>query len=403
LSKRALFGMVRAIAAQGAAALWATSSLGEAAQCDLVLLLSDGQVLAMAAPVELAGRLAGRTRAIDAKHERAEEIAARLREAPGILDVRVRRGRLRLVTDAPDRALPPLPGGDAGPIRDVSPTLEDATIVLLAARTIAAAIAPRKPRPPPVAPPHQPALHVRHLAVRREGRLVLDGIQFDLERGGVLGLIGPNGSGKSTALRAVCGLLPSAHGEISIGSVDLRSEPTERRARLGFMGEDCALYDELTAGQNLLFFGAAYGLPRRALADRIDRLAADFRLPLDARAGELPFPLRRRLSLAAAAIHGPAFLLLDEPTLGMDAVMRRDFWSCLHGIIAQGIGLAVASQDMEDAEECDSLLLLSNGSSVASGSLEELLSAAAAAGSAGLSLEDAFIVLAGASGRGRAA
>jgi ABC-2 type transport system ATP-binding protein len=109
------------------------------------------------------------------------------------------------------------------------------------------------------------------------------------------------------------------------------------------------------------------------------------------------------LSLAAAVIHEPEFLLLDEPTLGMDPLMRREFWSCLHAIAADGVGVAVASQVMEEAEECDSLLLLSDGRTVAAGSPDELRAAAGAAGSPISSLEDAFIALAAASDRSQAA
>ncbi|MFE6841651.1 ABC transporter ATP-binding protein [Streptomyces sp. NPDC057686] len=213
------------------------------------------------------------------------------------------------------------------------------------------------------------AVHARGLTVRRgtgrTPRTVLDDISFDVPRGRITGLLGPSGCGKSTLMRSIVGT--QAH---VTGTLDVLGRPAghpELRSRIGYVTQAPSVYDDLTVRQNLDYFAAVLQ-PGRAAADRrratVTRAIADVDLTTHATAlaGNLSGGQRSRVSLAVALLGTPELLVLDEPTVGLDPVLRRDLWNLFHDIAAhRGATILVSSHVMDEAERCHDLLLMREG------------------------------------------
>ncbi|MET3988337.1 ABC transporter ATP-binding protein [Streptomyces sp. PvR034] len=214
-----------------------------------------------------------------------------------------------------------------------------------------------------------PAVHARGLTVRRGAgrspRTVLHGIDFTVPRGRITGLLGPSGCGKSTLMRAVVG----TQAQVT-GTLDVLGRPAghpELRSRIGYVTQAPSVYDDLTVRQNLDYFAAVLD-PGRAAADRrradVARAIADVDLTsrADALAGNLSGGQRSRVSLAVALLGTPELLVLDEPTVGLDPVLRRDLWNLFHTLAdGRGATILVSSHVMDEAERCHDLLLMREG------------------------------------------
>ncbi|MFG2573091.1 ABC transporter ATP-binding protein [Streptomyces sp. NPDC048481] len=222
-------------------------------------------------------------------------------------------------------------------------------------------------RPAPAAPDDlaAPAVRAQGLTVVRGPRTVLRALDFTVPRGQITGLLGPSGCGKSTLMRAVVGTQAKV-----TGTLDVLGRPAGHpalRARIGYVTQAPSVYDDLTVRQNLDYFAAILD-PGRAAADRraddVTRVIADVDLTThaDALAGNLSGGQRNRVSLAVALLGAPELLVLDEPTVGLDPVLRRDLWNLFHDIAAsRGATLLVSSHVMDEAERCHRLLLMREG------------------------------------------
>ncbi|MER6126776.1 ABC transporter ATP-binding protein [Streptomyces sp. NPDC001795] len=237
----------------------------------------------------------------------------------------------------------------------------------------------RRPHPPDSPTPEPtttPAVRAEHLTVLRGSRTVLRGLEFTVPRGQITGLLGPSGCGKTTLMRAIVGTQARVTGTLDVlgrpaGDVVLRS-------RIGYVTQAPSVYDDLTVRQNLDYFAAILD-PGRAAADRRDdhvtRAIADVALTshADALAGNLSGGQRSRVSLAVALLGTPELLVLDEPTVGLDPVLRRDLWDLFHTITAdRGATLLVSSHVMDEAERCHRLLLMREGEILADGTPDAL-------------------------------
>lgn len=207
------------------------------------------------------------------------------------------------------------------------------------------------------------AIDVRGLRVVRGGREVLCGISLDVAAGTVTGLLGPSGSGKTTLMRALVGVQQVVSGEVSVlgapaGSPSLRS-------RVGYMTQSPSVYADLTVRENLRYFARVLG----AAPERVD--AAIETVSLGDHAGQTVVSLsggeRARASLAVALLNEPELLVLDEPTVGLDPVLRRDLWATFHALAEGGATLLVSSHVMDEADRCDELILLREGEVLATG------------------------------------
>jgi ABC-2 type transport system ATP-binding protein len=216
-----------------------------------------------------------------------------------------------------------------------------------------------------------------HGVTRRFGSFTaVDAVTFDIPRGGIFGFLGPNGSGKSTTIRMLAGLLAPTAGRITgLGGLDVTKDTERWKHRLGYMSQKFSLYLDLTVIENLRFFGAVYGLEPKPLEERIAALAArlTFEPLLKVSTGTLSTGQRQRVALAAALLHEPELLFLDEPTGGVDPKGRRQFWDLIDELTAtRGMTVLVTTHYMDEAEQCGRLVLILDGKLVANGTPAEI-------------------------------
>jgi ABC-2 type transport system ATP-binding protein/ribosome-dependent ATPase len=199
--------------------------------------------------------------------------------------------------------------------------------------------------------------------VRKFGRFTaLDGVDLDVASGEVVGLVGANGAGKTTLIRMLLGLLAPTEG-----GVELFGAPPSRsaRRRVGYVPQGLGLYDDLTVAENLQFAAAAYGKPVPDLGPLATRAGALVR--------DLPLGFRRRAAFANALAHDPELLLLDEPTSGVDVLSRAELWDTIRETAGNGAGVLVTTHHMEEADQCDRVVMLAEAKVVASGTVDEIV------------------------------
>lgn len=221
-----------------------------------------------------------------------------------------------------------------------------------------------------------------HGLTRRFGDLVaVDRIDLEVPRQRIFGFLGPNGSGKSTTIRMLCGLLLPSEGSAEVLGLDASRDAEALRTRIGYMTQHFALYEDLSVVENLRFLTRIHRLTRERRRTRVDEQLARFDLAVraDQRAGTLSGGQKQRLALAAATLHEPELLFLDEPTSAVDPQSRRDFWETLFDLVDQGTTILVSTHFMDEAERCHELAILDEGRLVASGEPQELMTAIDAA------------------------
>ncbi|MFD5316985.1 ABC transporter ATP-binding protein [Streptomyces sp. NPDC127098] len=233
------------------------------------------------------------------------------------------------------------------------------------------------------------AVRARDLRVTRGRAQVLKGLDFTVLRGSVTGLLGPSGCGKTTLMRAMAGVQARVTGTLDVLGQPAGSPPL--RHLIGYVTQAPSVYPDLTVRQNLEYYAAVLGVPRVDLGAQVDAALAD--VDLTAHAGALTANLsggqRSRASLAAALLGSPELLILDEPTVGLDPVLRRDLWALFHRLAGQrGATLLISSHVMDEADRCERLLLMRAGRLLADGTPAELRDRTGAG-----TVEDAFLRL----------
>lgn len=229
------------------------------------------------------------------------------------------------------------------------------------------------------------SVEVAKLVVRRGGRLVIPGLDLTIDTGSVTGLLGPSGCGKSTLIRSIAGVQ-----EVESGTVTVLGEPAgnaANRARVAYVTQASSVYPDLTVEQNLAYFAALYRADRSAIDDALR--AVDLTDHRGALTRDLSGGQRTRVSLAAALLSRPALYLLDEPTVGLDPVLRRDLWAMFRHLAEEGATLLVSSHVMDEADRCDRVLLMREGRLIADDSPDGLRAATGAT-----DIESAFLALA---------
>ena len=219
------------------------------------------------------------------------------------------------------------------------------------------------------------AIRTRGLT-RRFGALVaVDHVDLEMPRAAIYGFLGPNGSGKSTTIRMLCGLLVPSEGEAEVLGLQMPRDAEKLRRKLGYMTQRFSLYEDLSVRENLEFLGEIYSLSASHRRARIAVLLDEFRLAerAEQRAGTLSGGQKQRLALAAATLHEPELLFLDEPTSAVDPQSRRDFWESLFKLVERGTTILVSTHYMDEAERCHGLAILDQGRIVADGAPERLM------------------------------
>jgi len=377
-----------------------TAYLDEAERCAQVFLMRQGQVLAQGSPRSLRVHADKLCYVATPPTDRpARWLQARLLDdTHQVLDAVPQAGEVRFIvrpgTDVPASiaALHDVPA------RAVPARLEDGFMALLRLKEpegVAVASNPVTDEPAAAKAP-EPVIEVKHL-VRKFGDFVaVQDTSFIVRKGEVFGLLGPNGAGKTTTFRMLCGLLPATSGSLSVAGVNLRDARAAARRHIGYVSQKFALYGNLDVGENLHFFAGAYGLRGQRAKDRIAAVTEQFSLQSlrSTPSSQLPGGYRQRLAMAAALLHEPQILFLDEPTSGADPLARREFWRRITALSEGGTTIVITTHFMEEAEYCDRIIIQDAGKVLALGTPQQVREQASAAGAASavqLGMEEAFI------------
>jgi len=397
VSRRELWQIIYAqVEASGMTVLLSTAYLDEAERCQDILLLHQGRLLEQGPPAGFSQSLNGRTWLVQQTNSSKRALESSLSDEPGVLDAVITGDGIRVVSAETDAAgMSDRLESMGFAVQSVSPRFEDAFVARLVAEDsdrsgLAGLAEPRE----------QDADGETVIAVRDARRMfgdfcAINDVTFSVRRGEVFGLLGANGAGKTTLFRMLCGLLPLTSGQATVAGVDLRRARARARARIGYMAQKFSLYADLSVSQNLEFFASAYGLAGRHRRERIEWALASLELEAvaAARAHALSLGYQQRLALAAALMHGPEILFLDEPTSGVDPLARRQFWRQINALVESGVTVLVTTHFLQEAEYCDRLVILAEGEILAEGSPGEVKSAAQQPGTARPDMEDAFITL----------
>jgi len=398
LSRRELWEIIRQLIKEGLTVLLSSSDPDEAETCDSVLVLNEGKKLMDAPPAEVSRLALGRTfLAQPPQGTKARDFQARLVAEPNVIDAVPESGQIRVVSRAGSST------ADATPFEGTSamptpPRFKDGFMVLLqqAGGTHAAANQAPATQEPAIRGTAGELVVEVHDLIRRFGKFVaVDGVSFFVKRGEIFGLLGPNGAGKTTTFRMLCGLLPASTGTLKVAGVDVRRARASARQHLGYVAQKFSLYGQLTVSENLNFFARAYGLERDQKRERISWALSQFRLEPFVRlpSAQLPGGFKQRLAMAAALLHRPEILFLDEPTSGADPFARREFWQRITALASGGVTVIVTTHFMAEAEYCDRALILDDGKVLAQGTPAELRALAPVQAGRVATMEDAFIAI----------
>lgn len=391
VSRRELWSIVyRLVEEEGMSVLLSTAYLDEAERCAQVILLHQGRLVDQGPPRRFSEPLRGRTFSVSVAPPSRRGLQARLSRHPGVLDAVLQGDGIRVVLEK-DVARDALGELGASDWQAVEPRFEDGFVALLSTGQARGEL---------------PQVHSRsgfageaieaEALTRRFGDFVaVKRSSFAVGSGEVFGLLGANGAGKTTTFRMLCGLLPVSGGRVRVAGVDLRHAAAKARARIGYMSQKFSLYANLSVRQNLNFFARAYGLRGRAAGERIGWALRSFELEAfeTTESGTLPLGYKQRLAMAAALMHEPDILFLDEPTSGVDPLARREFWDRINVLAEGGVTVLVTTHFMEEAEYCDRLAIMSAGEILALGTPAEIKARAASAEHPHPAMEDAFIAL----------
>lgn len=394
LSRRELWEIVvDLVERDGLSVVVSTSYMDEAERCSHVVVLHEGRVLTRGAPDEIKQGARGHTFiATSTIPQTARALQAALIDTPEVVDAVPRGGKVRAVI----REQRPIELPNVG-FESVEAGLEDGLMMLLhrqaSTRSASAAMLDLAPERRNAGP--EIVIDV-HDAVRKFGDFIaVNRTSFSVRRGEVFGLLGPNGAGKTTTFRMLCGLLPATSGKLHVAGVDLRKARAAARQNIGYVAQKFSLYGDLTIRENLEFFAGAYGLRNARKRERVEWALENFDLREHASdaAGTLPGGFQRRLAMAAALLHEPQILFLDEPTSGADPLARREFWRRITSLAEQGTTIVVTTHFMEEAEYCDRIMIQDAGTMLALGTPEEVRAQASAGGAVVDTMEDAFIAI----------
>lgn len=233
---------------------------------------------------------------------------------------------------------------------------------------------------------------VNNLVKRFGNFTAADGISFSVRRGEIFGLLGANGSGKTTTIRMLCGILTPTSGEGWVAGFNIYTQTEEIKKSIGYMSQKFSLYEDLTLEENLRFYLGIYNVPKPLWQERMDWVIERTNLG-DVRkriTSELPQGWRQRLALGCALIHKPSILFLDEPTSGVDPGTRKRFWTLIEQITGEGVTVLLTTHYMDEARNCDRIIMMNAGRIVATGMPEEII-AQACPHKKNADLNDAFI------------
>lgn len=390
ISRRELWSMIKALVKEGVGIVYSTSYLDEAAKCDDVILLNEGQVLYSGKPQSLSDSMQGKVFKLtgDIKDKRKT-----LQLALGFENIKdgvILGNAIKLVCEnkntlpAPDEI-----EAEGCRYKEASPNFEDGFIDILNGSFNGRSLL---------------ADQMKYTAIK-EGNLIeaidltkkfgaftaASHVNFKIQKGEIFGFLGPNGAGKSTIFKMLCGLLPPTGGEAKVLDISLEKSSAKARSKIGYMSQKFSLYGDISVIENLKFFAGAYGLKGAYKEKKIEDMLDIFGLQAyqEVPSKSLSLGFKQRLSLACAVMHDPVVLFLDEPTSGVDPLTRREFWNHIYAMVQKGMTIMVTTHFMEEAEFCDRIALIYKGQTIALGTPHQLILEV----SDDATMEDTFIEL----------
>ncbi|NWK50264.1 ABC transporter ATP-binding protein [Acinetobacter sp. SwsAc7] len=396
LSRRDLWIIIeQLVREENLSVILSTAYMDEAERCHQVYVMLDGQVLKQGTPDELTAQAHGQTWQVEPSPDmKARVLQAHLLDNQHYIADAVPKGNVvRFITRIESPSLPAdlLPKGIVAEPRAAE--LEDAFMLLLheakhTQKTVLAqenlALDPSitliensdspqvKTKQDVKQQLEKPVIVVKDLVRTFGDFTAVANTSFDVYRGEIFGLLGPNGAGKTTTFRMLCGLLPASSGVLEVAGMNLRTARAQARAKIGYVSQKFALYGNLSVLDNLKFFGGAYGLSGKHLKQQIDKALLQFELKPHAKSSDLPNGFKQRLSMAAALLHQPEIVFLDEPTSGIDPLARRSFWYTIGELANQGMTIIVTTHFMEEAEYCDRIAIQDAGKLLAIGTPQQI-------------------------------
>lgn len=401
VSRRELWSIVyRQVKEEGMSVLLSTAYLDEAERCDDVILMHEGKRLGQGTPDSFSEPMRGRVFHVSVPSISKRILSTRLNATPGIIDAIIEGEKVRIVTtqaNMPDLSKTFINASDLF-IEKTDPIFEDAFIATLKGKqTIIAEQTTSLTETTGIASSstEKAIIEVKDLQRRFGDFYAVNGVNFSVARGEIFGLLGANGAGKSTTFRMLCGLLPVSSGEVHVAGLDLRHAAAKARGRLGYMAQRFSLYTNLTVEQNLRFFASTYGLNRSKRKKQINWALDTFELiPYrNTVSGDLPLGYKQRLAMAAALMHEPDILFLDEPTSGVDPLARREFWQRINSLAESGVTILVTTHFMDEANYCDRLVIMADGKVLAEGTPVDMKARFRNQQCPDPTMEDAFIGL----------
>ena len=209
----------------------------------------------------------------------------------------------------------------------------------------------------------QPVIVTEKLTKRFGSFIAANELTFQVEQGEIFGFLGANGAGKTTAMRMLCGLSIPSSGHATIAGLDVYKDSENIKKSIGYMSQRFSLYDDLTITENIRFFGGIYGLTNRQIAGKTDELLHQLGL-FDERnklVGSLPLGWKQKLAFSVAIVHDPSVVFLDEPTSGVDPLVRRQFWDLIYAASAKGVTIFITTHYMDEAEYCNRISIMVDG------------------------------------------
>ncbi|MFV5343648.1 ATP-binding cassette domain-containing protein [Acinetobacter oleivorans] len=378
LSRRDLWIIIeQLVEEENLSVIISTAYMDEAEKCAYVYIMHEGKILKQGSPEQLKEIALGQTWNI----KPSEQIKARTLQAQlldnhlEIIDAVPKGEQVNFISRQKELLADTLPEGLKANTRP--PELEDAFMMLLQqaqkqSKQISISEQAFQLEQNNNSKSEQPIIVVKDLVRTFGDFTAVANTSFDVQRGEIFGLLGPNGAGKTTTFRMLCGLLPASSGYLEVAGKNLRTARAEARAKVGYVSQKFALYSNLTVLENLKFFGGAYGLSGKKLNQQIDKALQQYDLKPHSKSGDLPGGYKQRLSMAAALLHEPEILFLDEPTSGIDPLARRSFWYSIGELANQGITIIITTHFMEEAEYCDRIAIQDAGKLLALGSPQQV-------------------------------
>lgn len=381
LSRKELWDVLtKVVKVRHTSVLISTGYMDEAGRCDKIYILNEGKMLCAGTPGALTSPFKGHVFYLPCPVDGTRKLLEKVSDTAGVIDAIPRGNGVKAVLTGDKTKEDIQREFDLTAVHTISPVLEDAFIATL-----------KKAKDPTdteenfgkidlkdlkvVRPnPSEILISVENLVKKFGDFTAVDKTSFQVSRGEIFGLLGPNGAGKTTTFRMLCGLIPATSGKISVAGFNLRNARAEARKNIGYVAQFFSLYPTFSVQDNLTFFGGAYGLSGSFLRTRVQEMAEQFGLStmMKVESGKLNEGFKKRLAMAAALIHDPEILFLDEPTSSIDPLARRAFWKTINKLADIGKTIIITTHFMEEAEYCTRMAIQSAGKMLALGTPAEI-------------------------------